>query len=172
MIRIDQEFNLIETDIDFNYAQMKNMDGDKIKSSKLKLPNYKEFLKCDYLGLIYEFITLVAMIAKLLNKLKQANVESKPNDEPIFKEISQKLDKVKGLSHALDKATAENIDSRLKELLDITNLIKARFARIIVDHDSIEKSVDILCRKDTPSTLLLSLREKLQIFFPKVSYEI
>jgi len=171
-IRIDQEFNLIEADIDFNYAHMKNIGLDKIKSNTLKLPNYKNFLKCDYLGLVNEFITLIAMIAKLLSKLKQANVESTPNDEPIFKEISQKLDKVKGLSHSLDKATVENIDSRLKELFDITNLCITRFFRIMVNDDSIEKQVVILCKNDSPSNLVLALREKLQIFFPKISYEI
>jgi hypothetical protein len=171
VIRIDQEFNLIETDIDFNYALMMNMDGDKNKSSKLKLPNYKKFLKCDYLGLINEFITLIAMIAKLLNKLKQENVESTPNDEPIFKDISQNLDKLSSISHALDETTLENINSKLKELLDITELLKAS-VRIIVDHDSIERRIDILCKNDSPSNLLLALREKLQIFFPKISYEI
>lgn len=172
VIRVDQECNLIETDIDYDYALTENMDWDKNKSSKLKLPNYKKFLKYDYLRLINEFITLIAMIAKLLNKLKQENVESTPNDEPIFKEIYQKLDKVKGLSHALDKATSENIDSRLNELLDITNLLIKASVRIIVDHDSIEKRIDILCKNDSPSNLLLALREKLQIFFPKISYEI
>jgi hypothetical protein len=44
VIRVDQECNLIETDIDYDYALMENMDGDKIKSNKLKLPNYKKFL--------------------------------------------------------------------------------------------------------------------------------
>jgi len=171
VIRVDQECNLIETDIDYDYALMENMDGDKIKSSKLNLPNYKKFLKCDYLGLINEFITLIAMISKLLCKLKQANVESTPNDEPIFEEISQNLDKLSSISHALDETTLENINSKLKELLDITELLKAS-VRIIVDHDSIEKRIDILCKNDSPSNLLLALREKLQIFFPKISYEI
>ncbi len=170
MIRIDQEFNLIETDIDYDYALM-NMDMDKIKSNTLKLPNYKNFLKCDYLGLINEFITLIAMISKLLSKLKQANVESTSNDEPIFKEISQKLDKVSAISHALDKATVDNINSKLKELLDITELFKASL-RVIVNDDSLDRRVAILCKNDSPATLLMSLRDKLQLFFPQISYKI
>jgi hypothetical protein len=172
MIRIDQEFNLIETDIDFNYARMKNIDLDKIKSNALKLPNYKNFLKCDYLGLVNEFITLIAMIAKLLSKIKQADDESIANDDPLFKEISQKLDKVKGLSHSLDKATVENIDSRLKELFDMTNLCITRFFRVMVNDDSIEKQVVILCKNDSPANLLISLRDKLHLFFPQISHKI
>jgi hypothetical protein len=171
MIRIDQEFNLIENDIDYDYALMKNMDLNKIKPSKLKLPNYKNFLKCDYLGLINEFITLIAIISKLFNKLKQANLKSTHDEDTIFKEISQGLDKFSAVSHALDEATVDNINSKLKELLEITKLIKAS-VRIIVDDDNVEKRVAILCKNNSPATLLMSLRDKLQLFFPQISYKI
>jgi hypothetical protein len=171
VIRVDQEGNFIETDIDYDSALMENMSLEKINSSKLKSPNYKEFLKCDFLGLINEFITLIAMISKLLGKLKQAGVKSSTNDEPVFKEITQNLDKLSAISHVLDEKTLENINRKLKELVDITDLIKAS-VRIIVDHDSIEKQVDILCKNESPSTLLMTLRDKLQIFFPKISYKI
>jgi len=167
VIRVDQECNLIETDINYDCALMEIMNLGKFKFSKIKPPNYNKFLKCDYLGLINEFITLVALISKLLIKLKQENVKSLPNDEPIFKEISQNLDKLSVMSHALDEATVENINSKLKELLDITELLKATVS-IIVDRGSIDKQVDNLCRNDSPSNLLLSLGEKLQLFFPKL----
>lgn len=171
VIRVDQEYNLIETDIEYDFALSGNMDWGKLKSSKFKLPNYKKFFKCDYLGLINEFIILIAMISKLLVKLKQANESSSPSDDSIFREISKNLDKVSKVSHALDETTVENINSKLKELLDITALLKASI-RIIVDHGSIEKQVDIMCSNDSPSNLLLSLRQKLQIFFPKITFKI
>jgi len=171
VIRVDQEYNLIETDIEYDSVLSENMDWGKLKSSRLQLPNYKKFFKCDYLGLINEFIILIAMISKLLGKIKQAKVNLSSNEDPVFKELSQNLEELSAVSNALDESTVKNINSKLKELVDIMNLAKASI-RIIVDHDSIEKQVDIMCNNESPANLLLSLREKLQIFFPKITYKI
>jgi hypothetical protein len=171
VIRVDQEYNLIEVDIDFDYSLKEIMDMDKLKSSKPKLPNYKKFLNCDYLGLINQFITLIAMISNLLSKLKQVNLKSASNDDPTPNELRQNIDDIITVLPALNETALEDISSKLKELNDIARLFIAS-RMIIIDRGSVEKQVDTLCRNDTPSTLLLSLRDKLQIFFPKISYEI
>jgi len=170
VIRVDQEYSLIEVDIDFDYS-LKEMDLSKIQSSKPKPPNYKKFLNCDYLGLINEFITLIAMISILLSKLKQVNLKSASNDDPAPNEILQNVDDIISALPALNETALNDISSKLKEINYITDLLIAS-RMIIIDRGSVEKRVNTLCRNDTPSTLLLSLKEKLQIFFPKVSYEI
>jgi hypothetical protein len=165
VIRIDQNLNYIETDVIFDTKLRESCNQDDFES--IEPPNYDDFLKDDYLGVVGEFINSVAMVAKLTSIRKNSTSLLPSSDQNRFESLAEKLDKVNKLSHAIEKNVLDDINKRVNEIVKMSELFRALYS-LVVRYEDIDKKVERLCKKMSVEDALSVSLGRLQIFFPAI----
>lgn len=165
VIRIDQNLNYIETDVIFDTKLRESCNQDDFES--IEPPNYDDFLKDDYLGVVGEFINSVAMVAKLTSIRKNSTSLLPSSDQNSFESLAEKLDKVNKLSHAIEKNVLDDINKRVNEIVKMSELFRALYS-LVVRYEDIDKKVERLCKKMSVEDALSVSLGRLQIFFPAI----